>query len=156
MRNEHVIPAFFVSKLFEAQGFDPVSGTEYDAMTTVMTYLGAQQFKDPSTPEMPLGGDFSLIAQLRAKIKKGVWWTVEPIDGPPKAAARFKRAYRLLARGAVRRTIDAVRLDSDRAGKFRGPKDKPEPPTPDKDRIEKAVEKQQEKIDAMADRRGTQ
>lgn len=165
LESEHVIPRSFVDSLLTVhypkdtdKATFKVKPEEYDAMHTILIYRtaargktyskehGATYFK--STKPVELGSDASLLKEFRSRARQGEQTGRVGAGDSPKHA---RRAFDLLAKGAVRRTAEAVEADHKALRSRRG--SGPEP-RPTKARIEEAAKKQRQDINRVLAARG--
>ncbi|PPS67829.1 MULTISPECIES: eCIS core domain-containing protein [Streptomyces] len=165
LESEHVIPRSFVDSLLTAHyppGTDKatfkVRPEEYEAMHTILIYRtaahgktyskehGGSYFKTPKPVE--LGSDASLLKKFRSRAQQGEQTGRVGAGDSPKHA---RRAFDLLAKGAVRRTAEAVAADHKALQSRRG--SGPEP-RPTKARVEEAAKKQRQDINRILSARG--
>lgn len=104
--SEHVVPRSFITSLFKSRGHDPVTDAEYNSMVTILIYRGARERKD--FQRFSISADLSLVKQFSKRVREGkVQGRVGAGDSPQNA----RRAFDLLSRGAVNRTVRAVTDD---------------------------------------------
>jgi hypothetical protein len=165
LESEHVIPRSFVDSLLSAhypQGTEKatfkVKPEEYDAMHTILIYRSAARGKTygkehggayfKTTKPVELGSDASLLTQLRSRVTQGKQAGRVGAGDSPKHA---RWAFDMLAKGAVRRTTEAVEADHKALQSRRG--SGPEP-RPTRARIEEAAKKQRQDINRILAARG--
>ncbi|MEU8460379.1 DUF4157 domain-containing protein [Streptomyces sp. NPDC029003] len=144
LESEHVIPRSFVDSLIashystEEERKDKwVTKAEYAAMHTILIYKKAANDKTnrdktvnaETGREVALGGDQTLLKKFSSRAETGA------LPGRGSASDNTRRAFRMLAEGAVRRTIDAVSVDY----KNNGPLRKSMEALPDDKQIRKAA-----------------
>ncbi|WP_327256230.1 eCIS core domain-containing protein [Streptomyces sp. NBC_01244] len=165
LESEHVIPRSFVDSLLTVHyppGTDKeklrVTKEEYGFMHTILIYRTAAHGKTYSKEHgqtsfktakpVELGSDQSLLGQFRTRAKEGKeTGRVGAGDSPAKA----RRAFDLLAKGAVRRTVEAVEADHKALRAQRGSDAEPRPT---KAKIEAAAAKQRQDINRILAKRG--
>lgn len=107
--SEHVIPDGYVSAVLMSQGFPETSVAEYDSMTTILLWRGAREQKDfKRLQPNEVSGDLTLSKSVKGRARTGT--------GAGQDAYSMQRAYSLLAKGAIKRTIAAVERDHAKNG----------------------------------------
>ncbi|MFZ3493219.1 eCIS core domain-containing protein [Streptomyces sp. 5.8] len=132
LESEHVIPRSYVDSVilshFSSAGDREknwVTKEEYAHMHTILIYKQAANDKTnrartknvKTTKEVGLGSDQRLLKNFAIRTESGTL----PGRGTPADNAR--RAFKMLAEGAVRRTVDAVSIDYKNHGVLRGSKE---------------------------------
>ncbi|MEN8582286.1 hypothetical protein ABFP37_06230 [Burkholderia sp. RS01] len=135
--SEHVIPDGYVSAVLMSQGFPETSETEYNSMATILLWRGAREQKDfRRLQPYEVSGDLKLSKSVKGRARSGV--------GAGKDAYSMMRAYALLTRGAIKRTIAAVERDHAKNGPGRKERGLPEAMKPDPAAITSAAKQQME------------
>ncbi|WP_211879920.1 phage tail protein [Pseudarthrobacter albicanus] len=133
--SEHVIPDGYVSAVLMSQGFPESSVAEYDSMTTILLWRGAREQKDfKRLQPSEVSGDLTLSKSVKGRARSGV--------GAGQDAYSMQRAYALLAKGAIKRTIAAVERDHAKNGPGRKERGLSESMKPNAGAITNAAEQQ--------------
>ncbi|MEU9001675.1 DUF4157 domain-containing protein [Streptomyces sp. NPDC048551] len=151
LESEHVIPRSYVDSLIashysteEERKEKWVTKQEYASMHTILIYKKAANDKTnrdktvraETDRAVGLGGDQTLLRKFASRAETGA------LPGRGNASDNTRRAFRMLAEGAVRRTIDAVSVDYKNCGPLR----KSKAALPAKEQIRKAAARQLQDI----------
>ena len=142
--SEHVVPRYLVTKFFMMLAKKGVTDSEYNKMTTVLTYKTASRIKDHGA------GDLQMLAVLRNNLPQGG----RGIKNTPEQIADIKQSWDILSSNAVGREVAAVAGDFHMFKDVRKVDDTDEPMTPDQGRIQSAAAAQKAEILALASKRG--
>lgn len=143
--SEHVIPRSFMDSMLRTLGLPKVTPAEYQSMTTILIYRGARERKDFGE-----NADFSLLKKFKLRVVTGkVSGRVGAGDSPYNA----KRAFSMLSKGAIRRTVEAVRNDFEHHKELRLTNGAKESQCPSESAIRACAAVQQNEIDRMIDSR---
>jgi hypothetical protein len=152
MESEHVIPRGFIDAALTGLGHAsvPASGSEYNAMRTVLIYRGAADLKTEGDE-----GDASLWSNLRTDVMKAVRAGLKSTDPSAlgQAVTMIQGHVARFANAALIRTYAAILDENEQHGEARGPVGKPEPPTPGKSKVDDAFTKQLSDIAGIIDKR---
>jgi hypothetical protein len=102
--SEHIIPRALVNYFLIMAKKKILSTDEYNNLTTIKIYKTAAHIKDRGH-----NADLSLLGQIRGRIKNRIG--VGRRGPGNEALERAQRAYSLLSKGSVNRTITAVAAD---------------------------------------------
>ncbi|TDN93075.1 hypothetical protein [Microbacterium sp. BK668] len=154
--SEHVIPGSYVGFVLIALTGKPLPDSDYNAMTTILTYNSARKGKDFGH------GGASPLQSVDAKLTKRMLGRArgsQPASGVPAQSTASKdnvlRTFDLMSKGAVERTVRAVAADwaahkatriSTQGGEL--------PQKPDEAAIRTAVAQQTAKINEIFAREG--
>jgi hypothetical protein len=143
--SEHVIPRSFIDSMFRTVGLPRVTPAEYKSMATILIYRGARERKDFGE-----NADFSLLKKFKLRVVTGkVSGRVGAGDSPENA----KRAFGMLSKGAIRRTVEAVKNDFEHHKELRLTNGQKEPQCPSEPEIRACSTRQQNEIADMIDSR---
>lgn len=143
--SEHVIPRSFIDSMLKTVGLPKVTPAEYKSMSTILIYRGARERKDFGE-----NADFSLLKKFRLRALTGkVSGRVGAGDSPENA----KRAFSMLSKGAIRRTVEAVRNDFEHHKDMRLTNGNTESQCPSESAIRACATIQQNEIALMIDSR---
>jgi hypothetical protein len=152
MTSEHVIPRGFVDVVLTGFGYKgvPMKTSEYNTMRTILIYKGAGDRKTQGDD-----GDSSLWNNLKTDVDKAMSAALSSggASAIDKATTMIRKHAEAFWNLELTTTKAAISDENKEHGEARGPVGKPEPPTPDEDRVKDAFEKQLGDIAVLIDKR---